>query len=231
MRIRQNVNKYINLNLDYKFVKNNEFNSDIAYLASTINVCNKLLNVIDHIKKYQPNYSKFGIHCISKFVSYNQAKKLYNKKYIIDYSNAKDHRGFSSSNIYYEFKNITWSNNVDFSDVKERFLVYEYNHYEYSEDTLNIDFDASLLNKEIYAPENYFMYDKNHGYIFGPNIYMVLQWFIKNDKLTIIDQGNYIMFYFNDNKKFHLERTKDNDVYFREEDFDYAIELIFKKLL
>jgi hypothetical protein len=110
-----------------------------------------------------------------------------------------------------------------------KFITYDYKEYSYSDDTLGIDMNQSLFNCEDYNEKKYF--SDNHPDIIAPNIYMLMKWFIKQDKLTIIDKGNYIMFYFNNQKEFHLARTKDNDVYFRKEDFDDAINIIINKLL
>lgn len=230
MLIKENVNKYVDIRLDYNFIDDNEFNSDIGYYNHDKDVCKKMKNLIKtSIENQESIYSKFGLYCLSRFVSYNEALKLYNNGYILDFDKIEKYRGYGDT-IYYQFKNIYWTDKLNFEDLKPKFILYKYNAYEYSEDTLDVDYDVSLLTCEDFDHKNYFDNDKKKQ-ILGPNIYMVMQWLIKNDKLTIIDKGNYFMFFFNNQKEFHLCRTKDHDVYFRENDFEDAINTIFEKLL
>lgn len=228
MLIREHLDKYLNTRFDYNFINENEFNSDLAYYDHDKSGCQKLINTLNKTKEEDKDlYSRFGLYCLSKFVSYNEARKLFNKKYILDFSKIEKYRGYKST-MYYQFKDLFWSDDITFRDLTTRFVIYKYNEYSYSDDTLDIDFCKGLLRCEDYDKESYFNSDKE---ILGPNIYMVIKWLISQNKLTIIDKTNYIMFFFNDQKEFHLCRTKDNDVYFREEDFDDAINIIFDKLL
>ena len=228
MLIQKNTYHYMDIKLDYDFIEANKFNHDIAYYDRDAQVCTKIKNVISHTEKYNKDQSRFGLYCLSKFVSYNEAKKLFDKEYILDFSKVETYEGYDNT-LYYSFKNINWSDDIKFDDVINKFITYKLKEYNYSDPTLDVDFNDNLLRYEDYQTSKYFN-NSNHE-IIGPNIYMVIKWWIENDKLTIIDKGNYFMFFFNDQKKFHLCRTKDNDVYFREDDFDDAINIMFNKLL
>lgn len=228
MLIRENTDKYLDIKLDYDFIEKNKYNHDIAYYDSDLEVCQKLKDVIRHTKDYNKDHSRFGLYCLSRFVSFSEAKKLYDNKYILDFSNVETYEGYDHT-LYYSFNHIRWSNNVKFDDLINRFITYKLDEYQYSSNTLKIDFNESLLNYEDFQEINYF--NGNPRKILGPNLYLVIKWWIKQDKLTIIDKGNYFMFFFNNQKHFHLCRTNENDVYFREKDFDQAIDIIFKKLL
>jgi len=228
MLIRENTDKYLDIKLDYDFIENNKYNHDIAYSDSDAKVCKKLKNTIQ--QNYNKDYSRFGLYCLSKFVSFNEAKKLYDQKYILDFSNIETYEGYNHT-LYYSFNHIEYSNNIKFDDLINKFILYKLYEYKYNDDTLDVDFDKSLLNYNDFKEINYFNRNKNLKEILGPNLYLVIKWWIKQDKLTIIDKGNYFMFFFNNQKHFHLCRTDDNDIYFREKDFDRAIDIIFKKLL
>lgn len=233
MLIKENIDKYIDSRFDFNFIEKNKSNKDIAYYDSDNNVCEKINNVLDHFtKKYNENYSRFGVYCVSRFPNYHEALSLFNQRYFLDLSKVEIYTGYSNKR-YYSFKNFVYSNDIIFKDLLKYFIIYEYHHYEYCCDTLSINFNKCLLNIDDFSEDEYFKKnnDTDNKTLIVPNIYTTLQWFIKNEKLTVINKGSYFMFFFNEDKKFHLARTKDNDVYFREKDFDYAIDMIFSRLL
>lgn len=212
MKFRNNPYSYSHCRITPDFLEKMKSNEDIAFWSSDLNNINGVYDKID--KDY--SLSEFKKHCMKQFVSLDEAEHLYKMKFSFDWKGC-EYDGFSFGSDYYnyEFK----------ENYKEPRFHYHVTRYEYIDDNIEFEAQYSLRTKKYI--DNYF--SSKNEYRYAPNCWTVIEMLINQDKLTILDEGNYIMFYYTNEKKFHLQRSSDKDVYFYKENFDEVINKIFKK--
>lgn len=213
----KNFENYRNKRISFDFLDKNRRNKDISYYLDD----EENLKVIKERINFDYNLTFFQKYCMKQYVSFNEAQQLFRMKFGFDWSDYiyKDYfTGVPDYNYYdYDLRN----------NYKEPRLHYKVYTYKYSEDSVNFESKYSLRDKN--NIDEYFTNEKSPYYRYAPNCWTVIKWLIDQDKLTIIDNNDHIMFYFNNMKKFHLERSSDLDVCFYKKNFEEAINIIFKK--
>ena len=97
----------------------------------------------------------------------------------------------------------------------------------YKRDELFIDFSEYHNYSFCNNYTKLFSNDK-YNIVFQSSIYQFLDWLIDKELINIIDKNDYIMFYKVNGDKVHLERTSENEVEWKIENFREAIDRIFK---
>lgn len=212
MKIR-NWENYINTRMSYQFLLDHKKSEDLVYWTSDEDNLKKISQNIDLDYELTP----FQKHCMKQYVSYNEARKLYYQGFSWDWSDYIDTDAWYSSSEYYNYDLV--------KNYKEPRLHYKHTFYDYSDDVHEFEAQYSLRNRK--KIDNYF---KNHRteYVYAPNCWTIIENLINEDKLTIIDNKDHIMFFYNDSKNFHLVRSSEIDVCFYKHNFDEAINIIFK---
>lgn len=209
-------------NKDVKSLKHEIFDYDLdlrdiknlkgfSYTASFKNMISNLMDRTDFSQ-----FTEFEKSLLFKVVSYNKMKLLALKgKYKFEFKeDTKVHGVLDEFTKYYDYT-------VSLRDFKMIYKVYYYKILS----ELNVEYCVSnFIDKEFC--DNYYQLEDEDMQIQTTNYYGLYKHILSKGIIEVIDKGDYIMFFKKNSKKFHLERTEDNDIEWR--DFDKAFQKIYE---
>ena len=188
----------------------NDMKGNFIYSVDFRDMCKKLIANTNYSQ-----FTEFEKALLFKILPYNKMKVLGLKgKYKFDFSNETPFGLFDDYSKYYPYT-------VSLEDFKMIYKVYQYKYL----NELNLEYSVDKFIDKDFC-DNYYQLEDENLRVQTTNYYGMYKHILKTGIVEVIDKGDYIMFFKTNSKKFHLERTDDNDIEWR--DFDKAFERIFE---
>ena len=156
------------------------------------------------------NQTEFEWFCYSHLASFNMCFKMKNLGFNFDWDNYINDKGYFYHKNTIEDTRLEFCRHVNLYGREELFIDFSEEH----------DYSFCLSYNKLDLKNN-------KGILFLSSIYQFIKWLIEKELITIIDKGDYIMFYKNNGDKVKLQRTPDNDIEWRLDDFKVAVDRIF----
>ncbi len=157
------------------------------------------------------NLTEFEWFSYSHLASFEMCLKMKNLGFTFNWDN------YISDGEYFQHKNTIEDTRLE--------ICHYINIYKGEE--LFIDF-SEYHNCKFCIDYTKLRNNKDGTILFQSSIYQFLDWLIEKNLINIIDKNDYIMFYKINGNNVHLERTPNNDVEWKIENFREAIDRIFK---
>ena len=157
------------------------------------------------------NLTEFEWFSYSHLASFEMCLKMKNLGFNFNWDN------YIKDDCYFQHKNTIEDTRIEiFKSVNT-----------YNREELSIDF-SEYHNYNFCLNYSKLSNDNKNNILFQSSIYQFLDWLIDKEFINIIDKNDYIMFYKVNRDKVHLERTSENEVEWKIENFREAIDRIFK---
>ncbi len=205
-----------------KLMSEEEFEKYFTYLEKRESFKNSCKDLKKELNKKINDFTKFEQFLLMRLMSINMCYELYKKhKFKINFTKDNLYEGYEGGTWYYDPSKTYKNYLTDFFGTVNVNLYHTIN-----ETSIYYYIPGGIVRKKFH--DNYYDEDENDNTYYISHLYFLYQTILKSGIIKVLDKGDYIMFYKIDGDNIHLERTPDNDVEWRSEQFMEAFLRMYK---